>query len=107
MSTSFGVAPTRETQPAVAKNENVGVMTSSPGPTPSAISATSSASVPDDRPTACRDAEVLGDLALEPLDFGAADEALAVADAGDGGEQLLAQGTDTAPADRARGPASG
>src|SRR6188508_1982241 len=52
MSTSFGVAPRRETAPAVAKNENVGVMTSSPGPTPSAISATSSASVPDDRPTA-------------------------------------------------------
>jgi hypothetical protein len=40
--------------PAVAKNVNVGTITSSPGPMPNAIIATSSASVPDDRPTACR-----------------------------------------------------
>src|SRR5687768_5486894 len=48
ISTNTGVAPTRLTQPAVAKNENVGVMTSSPAPMPSAISTTSSASVPDE-----------------------------------------------------------
>ena len=53
-STNTGVAPSRATDPAVAKNENVGVMTSSPGPTPSAIIETSSASVPDDTPIACR-----------------------------------------------------
>jgi len=38
--------------PAVAKNENVGVMTSSPGPIPSAISVARIASVPDDIATA-------------------------------------------------------
>ena len=48
MSTSTGVAPTRAMLPAVAKNEYVLVMTSSPGPMPSAISTASSASVPDD-----------------------------------------------------------
>src|SRR3954466_3582047 len=53
MSTNFGVAPTRETQPAVAKKENVGVITSSPGPMPSAINATRIASVPELRPIAC------------------------------------------------------
>ena len=41
-------APTRAIQPAVAKNVNDGQMTSSPGPIPSAISATRMASVPDD-----------------------------------------------------------
>ena len=48
MSTKTGVAPTRAIDPAVAKNENVLVMTSSPCPMPSAISAASSASVPED-----------------------------------------------------------
>ena len=53
MSTSTGVAPTRTTAPAVAKNENVVVTTSSPALMPSAISASSSASVPDDTAIAC------------------------------------------------------
>ena len=53
MSTSTGVAPSRATQPAVAKNEYVLVTTSSPGPMSSAMSAASTASVPDDRPSAC------------------------------------------------------
>ena len=53
MSTSTGVAPVRLTQPAVAKNEKVGTMTSSPGPRSSAIIATSSASVPELTPIAC------------------------------------------------------
>jgi len=52
MSTSFGVAPRRTIQPAVAKNENVEVTTSSPGPMPSAIIATSNASVPEETPIA-------------------------------------------------------
>src|SRR5580765_3503806 len=52
MSTNTGVAPTRLTDPAVAKNENVGVITSSPGPMPSAMSTASSASVPDETVTA-------------------------------------------------------
>ena len=50
MSTKTGVAPTREMAPAVAKKEKGVVMTSSPGPMSSAMSATSSASVPDDTP---------------------------------------------------------
>ena len=52
LSTSTGLAPTRTTQPAVAKNEYVGVITSSPGPMSIAISAASTASVPDERPIA-------------------------------------------------------
>jgi hypothetical protein len=53
MSTNTGVAPSRAITPAVAKNEYVVVTTSSPGPMSSAISAASSASVPDDMPMAC------------------------------------------------------
>ena len=47
-----GVAPSRVTQPAVAKNEYVLVMTSSPGPMPSAIRTARRASVPDETPSA-------------------------------------------------------
>jgi hypothetical protein len=54
MSTSTGVAPSRTIEPAVAKNEYVDVTTSSPGPTSCAMSATSTASVPDDTATAWR-----------------------------------------------------
>ncbi len=39
--------------PAEAKNEKGDVATSSPGPTPRAISATSRASVPEETPIAC------------------------------------------------------
>jgi hypothetical protein len=52
MSTKTGVAPTRAMQPAVAKNVNGVVMTSSPWPMPSAISATINASVPLETPIA-------------------------------------------------------
>ena len=51
-STNTGVAPRREMQPAVAKNENVVVITSSPGPMPSVIRVARIASVPDDTATA-------------------------------------------------------
>ena len=50
MSQKSGRAPSRATTPAVAKNVNGDVTTSSPGPMSSAISATSSASVPDEMP---------------------------------------------------------
>src|SRR5581483_6135032 len=53
MSTRTGLAPTRDTQPAVAKNEYVGVMTSSPCVMSSVISASRIASVPDDTASAC------------------------------------------------------
>ena len=53
MSANTGVAPSRAIAPAAAKNENAGVITSSPGPMPRAHSAASNASLPDDTPTAC------------------------------------------------------
>ena len=52
-STSFGVAPARLTASAEAMKEFVGTITSSPAPMPSARSASTIASVPDDTPTAC------------------------------------------------------
>ena len=80
-------------QPAVAKNEKVGVITSSPGPTPAAIIATSRASVPDDTPIGVRHLEVAGELTLERQHLLAHDAALAVAHARDGGEDRLAEGS--------------
>ena len=53
MSANTGFAPSRHTALAVAKNVKLGTITSSPGPMPSAISASSSASLPDAQPTAC------------------------------------------------------
>ena len=53
-STKTGVAPVRAIAPAVAKNVNDGHSTSSPGPMPSVISESSSASVPELTPMACR-----------------------------------------------------
>ena len=51
-STRRGVAPTRLTASAVAMNEFAGTMTSSPAPMPSARSESTSASVPEETPTA-------------------------------------------------------
>ena len=66
MSANTGRAPARHTEPAVAKNVYAGTMTSSAGPSsrgerhiPSAMSETSSASVPLDTPTACFTPEYL------------------------------------------------
>ena len=47
-----GLAPTRETTPAVAKKVKLGTITSSPAPMPRAMRAASCASVPLDMPTA-------------------------------------------------------
>ena len=52
MSTKTGLAPTLWIVPAVAKKVNGVVMTSSPGPQSSALSARRSASVPFAQPTA-------------------------------------------------------
>ena len=52
MSANTGVAPVRAMHPAVAKNVKGVVMTSSPGPTSSAMSAASKASVPLETPMA-------------------------------------------------------
>ena len=78
------------TQPAVAKNEYVGVMTSSPGPMPSAISATSSASVPDDTAIACSAPSSAASSRSSASTSGPEDEPLAVADARDRREDLVA-----------------
>jgi len=52
MSTKTGVAPAIMIVVAEATKENAGVMTSSPGPTPSAVKVRRSASVPEATPTA-------------------------------------------------------
>ena len=49
----YGIAPSLATTPAVAKNEYVDVMTSSPGLISSAMSASSNTSVPDDTAIVC------------------------------------------------------
>ena len=50
MSTKTGLAPVRQIEPAVAKNEYGVVITSSPGPIPIAIKGSSRASVPEAQP---------------------------------------------------------
>src|SRR4051812_34268965 len=50
MSTNTGLAPSREMQPAEAKNVNGLVITSSPGPMPNAMRLQSKASVPLETP---------------------------------------------------------
>jgi hypothetical protein len=50
MSTNTGTAPVRAMVPAVAKKVNGVVMTASPAPISSVMSARSSASVPDETP---------------------------------------------------------
>ena len=90
-SANTGVAPRRTIAPAVAKNENGVVTTSSPGPTPQAISAASSASVPDETPTACGMRQRRRDLALERLDLGAQDESPRRQNANSRGRQLRQQ----------------
>ena len=74
----------------MAKNENVGMITSSPGPIPSAIKAATSASVPEDTPTAKRDAHERRQLALQRLDFRTHNELLRVADSIDGRADVAA-----------------
>src|SRR5262245_21036760 len=53
ISANTGLAPSRQTALAVAKNVKLGTITSSPGPMPSAISESKIASLPDAHPTAC------------------------------------------------------
>ena len=91
MSTSTGVAPTRAMLPAVAKNEYVLVMTSSPAPMPSAISTASSASVPDDTAIASPASRAAASSRSSASTSGAHDESLAVADAGHRGQDLVAE----------------
>ena len=52
MSTNNGVAPRRVIEETVEKKVNGVVITASPGPTPSAINANNSASLPEATPTA-------------------------------------------------------
>ncbi len=57
---------------------------------PSAISAASSASVPDDTPIGVRHPEKRGELALEAFDLGAEDELLRIADPRDRRKHVVA-----------------
>ena len=66
-------------------------MTSSPAPMPSAISASSSASVPDDTAIAWLTPSRRASSASTRFDLRSHDEALAVTHARDGGENLFAQ----------------
>ncbi len=54
MSANTGLAPSRAIAPTVATKVNGVVMTSSPGPIPNPIKASSNASEPDAHPTAAR-----------------------------------------------------
>ena len=75
----------------VAKNVYAGQMTSSPGSTPSARSASTRASVPFATPTPWAASDVDGGLALEGRDLRAEDEATGVEDVGGGGQEPLAE----------------
>src|SRR4029434_7222402 len=90
MSTKTGVAPTMVMVVADATNENAGVMTSSPGPTPTAMSASRSASVPDATPSAQRTPH-RGASSRERPPLGAEDEVARVDHAHEGGVQLAAE----------------
>jgi hypothetical protein len=79
MSQKNGRAPSRATTPAVAKNVNGVVMTSSPGPMSSAMSASRSASVPERQAEAVLRLRVRRDLRFELRDARTQDEALRVA----------------------------
>ena len=96
MSTNTGRAPSLAIEPAVAKNENGVVTTSSPAPTPSAINAASSASVPDETTHGMRNAQERLELALERFDFGAQNELLRIADTRDGLEHTARAAARTA-----------
>ena len=90
MSTNTGLAPTLWIVPAVAKKVNGVVMTSSPGPTSSALSASSSASVPLAQPIAYFVCDSSATSLLELLDRRAEDEQLRVDDAHHRGDDFVA-----------------
>ena len=90
MSTNTGLAPTLWIVPAVAKNVNGVVMTSSPWPQSSARSASSSASVPLAQPTAYFVCDSSATSALELLDGSAEDEQLGVDDLHHRGNDFIA-----------------
>ena len=77
MSTKTGTAPIIATVLAEATKENADVITSSPGPTPTAFRARTSASVPELRPMPWRAPHEGGQLRLERRHLGPEDEAAA------------------------------
>ena len=89
MSTSTGVAPSRATTPADAKNEYGLVMTSSPGPMPSAMRATQQGVGTRRHANRVGDADRIGQLTLERVDLGSADESAAVENPGQRGHQRV------------------
>ena len=101
------MAPTALTASAVAMNELVGTITSSPGPISRARSASASASVPEETPTATVGLAVGGELALERLDGLSEGERAPLGDCAHRAHQLLEQlGVgEVEPRERDRAPA--
>ena len=89
MSTKTGVPPVLWMAPAVAKNVNGVVMTSSPGFRSRARSGSRSASVPLAQPMRVPGVREPGDFGLELRDLGPHDEPLALHDGHHGPEDLV------------------
>ena len=102
ISTKTGVAPTRETAPAVAKKVKGGTRTSSPGPIPRAIKERIRASDPDATPMAYGVLTVLGDGLFQSLDLRSHDELLSLEDFIQGGFDLPFNGSRTEPLNQKR-----
>ena len=90
-STSAGSAPARLTASAVAMNVLAGTITRSPGRTPSARSASTSASVPEETATQCPTSQAAANSASKAADLLASHERTRVQEAAPGGQDLLAQ----------------
>ena len=91
MSTNTGRAPTRAIEPAVAKNENGVVTTSSPGPTSRAIKRGKERIGARRNANGVRDSKKRFELALEGFNLGTEDEVLRIADPRDRVEHTVAE----------------
>ena len=91
MSTNTGRAPSLAIEPAVAKNENGVVTTSSPGPTSSAIKRSKQRIGARRNANGVRNSKKRFELALQAFNLGTEDEVLRIADARDRLEHTVAQ----------------
>ena len=91
MSTNTGRAPSLAIEPAVAKNENGVVTTSSPAPTSERHQRRKQRIGARRHADGVRNSEKRFELALEAFDFGTEDEVLRIADARDRLEHVAAQ----------------
>jgi hypothetical protein len=91
MSTNTGRAPTRAIEPAVAKNENGVVTTSSPGPTSEGHQGGKKRIRARRHADGVRDSKKRFELALEGFNLGTEDEVLRIADARESRRAALAR----------------